>query len=119
MPPDDLHYELLRQLADEPSASQRGLARHMGVSVGKVNYCLRALADKGWIKVNNFRRSDNKWAYKYLLTPKGAAIKVQMAREFLRRKEREFDRLQLEIAKLRVEVDASAGPDPDPRSSTE
>lgn len=104
---DDLDYELLRQLADQPDASQRGLAARMGISVGKVNYCLRALIDKGWVKANNFRRSDNKWGYAYLLTPSGAVAKVRLMRAFLVRKEREFDSLQAEIAALRVQLNSA------------
>ena len=104
MPQDDLDYELLRQITDEPAASQRGLATRLGVSVGKVNYCMRALVDKGWVKANNFRRSDNKWAYAYLLTPRGASAKVRLAHDFLAHKEREFERLQHEIATLRREL---------------
>jgi MarR family transcriptional regulator, temperature-dependent positive regulator of motility len=105
MAENDLDYELLRQITDEPAASQRGLAQRLGVSVGKVNYCLRALVDKGWVKANNFRRSDNKWAYAYLLTPRGASAKVRLAHHFLARKESEFERLQHEIAELRSAID--------------
>jgi MarR family transcriptional regulator, temperature-dependent positive regulator of motility len=105
MPNDDLDYELLRQITDQPAASQRGLAARLGVSVGKVNYCLRALVDKGWVKANNFRRSDNKWAYAYLLTPRGASAKLRLAQDFLARKELEFERLQREIAVLRIELE--------------
>ena len=83
MPNPNLDYELLRHLADEPAASQRGLAERLGVSVGKVNYCLRALVDKGWVKANNFRRSDKKLAYAYLLTPTGASAKLRLTRDFL------------------------------------
>jgi MarR family transcriptional regulator, temperature-dependent positive regulator of motility len=104
MPENDLDYELLRQITDQPTASQRGLAARLGVSVGKVNYCLRALVDKGWVKANNFRRSDNKLAYAYLLTPRGASAKVRLAQAFLARKEQEFERLQHEITALRVEL---------------
>ena len=106
MPENDLDYEILRQITDQPTASQRGLAARLGVSVGKVNYCLRALVDKGWVKANNFRRSDNKWAYVYLLTPRGASAKVRLARAFLAHKEQEFERLQTEIAALRGELRA-------------
>ncbi|CAM5783044.1 MarR family EPS-associated transcriptional regulator [Rhizobacter fulvus] len=102
--PDDFQYELMRQITDQPDASQRNLAARLGVSVGKVNYCLRALVDKGWVKADNFRRSDNKWAYAYLLTPRGASAKVRLTRDFLARKEGEFERLQVEIAKLRGEL---------------
>jgi MarR family transcriptional regulator, temperature-dependent positive regulator of motility len=102
--PDDFQYELLRQITDQPDASQRGLATRLGVSVGKINYCLRALVEKGWVKAKNFQRNDNKWAYAYLLTARGATAKVQLARDFLASKEREFDRLQHEIAALRNEL---------------
>lgn len=104
MPESDIDYELLRQISDQPAASQRSLATRLGVSVGKVNYCLRALVDKGWVKAKNFQRSDNKWAYTYLLTPRGAIAKLQLAHEFLKRKERDFERLQQEIVALRIEL---------------
>jgi EPS-associated MarR family transcriptional regulator len=100
----DFDFEVLREIADQPQASQRRLATRLGVSVGKVNYCLRALVEKGWIKADNFRRSDNKWAYAYVLTPGGARAKTLLAREFLARKEREFERLQEEIAVLRSKM---------------
>jgi len=112
MPGNKLDYELLKQIATQSSASQRGLAARLGVSVGKVNYCLRALTDKGWVKASNFRRSDNKWAYAYLLTPSGASAKLQLTRDFLARKEAEFEALRAAITMLRAEVndqpDASA-----------
>ena len=100
-PENDLAYELLSHITEQPTTSQRGLAVRLGVSVGKINYCLRALVDKGWVKANNFRHSDNKLAYSYLLTQRGAAGKLQLAHDFLARKELEFDRLQREIAELR------------------
>jgi EPS-associated MarR family transcriptional regulator len=109
---DDLHYELLKELTNEPAASQRHLASRMGVSVGKVNYCIRALIDKGWLKANNFRRSDNKLAYTYLLTAKGAAAKIRLTRDFLVRKELEYEALQHELAALRREVQAMPPPPP-------
>ena len=104
MPGNNLDYELLRQIATRTSASQRGLAERLGVSVGKVNYCLRALVDKGWVKASNFRRSDNKLAYVYLLTPSGVSAKLQLTRDFLARKEREFEQLQGEIVAMRSEL---------------
>jgi EPS-associated MarR family transcriptional regulator len=107
MPNDDLNYELLRELAEEPSASQRSLASRLGISVGKVNYCMRALVDKGWVKANNFRRSDKKWAYTYLLTPSGAVAKLRLTKDFLARKEQEFLSLQTEIAALRSQLTAA------------
>lgn len=105
-PLDPLDYELLRQIDENTSTNQRALAERMGVSVGKVNYCLRAVVARGWVKVNNFRRADNKWAYTYLLTPSGASAKMKLARIFLEQKEREFEQLQHEIAALRREVNS-------------
>ena len=101
---NDLDYALLSQIAEQNGTNQRALAERLGVSVGKVNYCLRAVIDRGWVKVNNFRRSDNKWAYAYLLTPSGVNAKVTLARNFLERKEREFEELQSSIAALREEI---------------
>ena len=101
--PQDLQYYLLRQLSQNPSASQRGLAVRFGVSLGKVNYCLCALVDKGLVKANNFRRSDNKFAYAYVLTPAGVEEKGRLTRIFLQRKLLEFDALQQEIATLQQE----------------
>jgi EPS-associated MarR family transcriptional regulator len=109
-PPDELDLHMLRELAADPATSQRSLARRLGVSVGRVNFCLRALADKGWIKASNFRRSDNKWAYTYLMTPTGVEQKLRLTRAFLQRKTQEYDRLTTELATLRQEV-ASLQPD--------
>jgi MarR family transcriptional regulator, temperature-dependent positive regulator of motility len=111
MPPENTSLELLRQIESGEGTSQRDLASKMGVSVGKVNYCLRALVDKGWIKAKNFRRADNKWAYIYLLTPSGANAKLQLTRDFLSRKEREFEALQSEIRMLRHEIASDAETD--------
>ncbi|WP_084452505.1 MarR family EPS-associated transcriptional regulator [Roseateles chitosanitabidus] len=111
-----LDYELLSQLEQKNDSNQRDLAMRMGVSVGKINYCLRAVIDRGWVKVNNFRRSDNKLAYVYILTPSGVHAKMRMARRFLAIKEAEFEQLQREIDALRDEVSrqgpssATAGP---------
>lgn len=105
MTPQELPYYLLRQLTDEPAASQRNLAQQFGVSLGKVNYCLRALVDKGLVKANNFKRSDNKLAYAYVLTPAGLEEKSRLTRDFLQRKLSEFESLQEEIEALRREVD--------------
>lgn len=104
-PPDhELDLALLRQLETNDGGNQRDLARRLGVSVGKINYCLRAVIDRGWVKANNFRRADNKLAYAYLLTPSGVSAKVRLARVFLEQKEREFEKLQQEISALRQEV---------------
>lgn len=103
-PRDDLDYQLLRQIDNQESTSQRALAERMGISVGKVNYCLRAVVERGWVKVNNFRRADQKLAYAYLLTPAGVSAKLRLTRAFLARKEREFEQLHAEIAELRRKV---------------
>ena len=103
-PDNQIDYQLLSQIADHENSSQRDIARRLGVSVGKVNYCLRAVINRGWVKVNNFRRRDNKWAYAYLLTPSGTKAKVSLARAFLAQKEGEFEQLQRDIWALREEV---------------
>lgn len=109
-PSEETDLELLRQIDAEQVGSQRDLAEKLGISVGKINYCLKALIDKGWIKANNFRRADNKWAYRYLLTPVGAKAKLRITREFLIRKEREFAQLQEEICRLRHEIERESRP---------
>lgn len=109
MPQEDLDFELLRQLNVQPAANQRKLAEDLGVSVGKLNYCLRALVDRGWVKANDFRRSDNKWAYAYLLTPSGLSAKLRLTSYFLRRKEREFEELRTQISALRSELSTPKG----------
>lgn len=98
--------ELMRLLSDQPVASQREISQRLGLSLGKANYLVRALLEKGLIKAQNFRRSDSKIAYAYLLTPSGAATKVRLTREFLARKEQEFELLKKEIERLQVEVAA-------------
>lgn len=109
---NELDYALLRQLETKTVSNQRDLAKGLGVSVGKINFCMRAVVDRGWVKVNNFRRADNKLAYAYLLTPSGVAAKMRLARKFLAIKEHEFEQLQREIDALRHEVSASDGDKP-------
>ncbi|MDP2142925.1 MAG: MarR family EPS-associated transcriptional regulator [Gallionella sp.] len=101
---DHTSYGLLKTLEDNPGLSQRDLAKRLGVSLGKVNFCLNALIEKGCLKVNNFRNSDNKLAYAYLLTPQGVEQKARMTVEFLQIKVREYERLRAEIEELRREV---------------
>jgi len=102
--PEDIDLHLLRQLEQEPRLNQRGLARRLGLSLGKVNYCVQALVGKGLIKISNFRRSDNKLAYAYLLTPVGLQEKSRLTIAFLKRKQQDYERLQVEIAQLQIEV---------------
>ncbi|MBI5436555.1 MAG: MarR family EPS-associated transcriptional regulator [Nitrosomonadales bacterium] len=102
---ENTHYGLLKILEENPGLSQRDLAKRLGVSLGKVNFCLNALAEKGSLKINNFRNSDNKLAYAYLLTPRGVEQKARMAVEFLQIKIREYERLRKEIEALKREAE--------------
>ena len=101
---DEVRYRLLRYVDDHPHASQRELARELGVSVGKVNYCLRALTEKGWLKMRNFRNAENKIAYRYVLTPKGIEEKIEVTSRFLRRKLEEYELITAEIERLTREL---------------
>ncbi len=101
---DEYRYKLLKLLAARPNISQRELARELGISLGKVNYCLTALISKGWVKAQNFKNSDNKRAYAYLLTPGGIDEKAQVTFSFLRRKMAEYEALRAEIEDLTHEV---------------
>jgi len=105
---DDTRYRLLRLLTEHPNHSQRELAGELGLSLGKTNYCLRALIERGWVKVQNFRNSDNKLAYAYVLTPNGVIAKLRATSDFLRRKQDEYSRLEREIAELRLEIQRMA-----------
>ncbi len=98
-------YGLLKTLEDNPSLSQRDLAKRLGISLGKVNFCLNALVGKGFLKVGNFRNSNNKLAYAYLLTPHGVEQKARMTVEFLQIKIQEYERLRTEIAELKREAE--------------
>ena len=102
---DQTRYHILRLLERNPQISQRQLANELGMSLGKTNYCVRAVVEKGWVKVRNFRKSNRKVAYLYQLTPRGIAAKSRITRRFLDRKVEEFERLQKEIQQLRAEVD--------------
>ncbi len=101
---ESTHYGLLKILEEHPGLSQRELAKRLGISLGKVNFCLNALVAKGNIKINNFRNSDNKLAYVYLLTPSGIEQKARMTVEFLQIKVRDYERLRREIEELQYEV---------------
>jgi EPS-associated MarR family transcriptional regulator len=99
------HYGLLKTLEENPGLSQRDLAKKLGVSLGKINYCLNALVEKGSLKINNFRNSENKLAYAYLLTPSGVEQKARMTVQFLKYKVQEYERLRAEIAELQHEAE--------------
>ena len=102
---DEVRYRLLKLLEPNPALSQREVARELGISLGKVNYCLRALVDKGWIKAANFKNSRNKSAYMYLLTPRGIEAKARVTADFLRYKLQEHKTLAAEIDQIRGEVE--------------
>ncbi len=102
---DNTSYGLLKTLEDNPSLSQRDLAKRLGISLGKVNFCLNALVEKGCLKVNNFRNSDNKLAYAYLLTPRGVEEKARITVHFLKYKMQEYERLRVEIEELKREAE--------------
>lgn len=106
---DEIRYRLLSFLNEHPEASQREVAQQLGVSVGKVNYCLRALIEKGLLKMRNFRGSKNKRAYAYVLTPRGVEEKVNVAVRFLKRKTEEYDALSTEIERLTRELATEDG----------
>jgi EPS-associated MarR family transcriptional regulator len=101
---EDTHYKIMRILQNNPDLTQRELASQLGMSVGGLNYCLKALMDKGFVKMGNFQKSKNKFKYVYLLTPQGIAEKVALTSRFLQRKMAEYDALKLEIEALKVEA---------------
>lgn len=99
-----INYQLLKKLQENPSMSQRDMAECLGVSLGKTNFCLNALIEKGWIKVNNFRKSNNKLAYAYFLTPTGIEQKTRLTVEFLHIKSQQYEQLRSEIEILQQEA---------------
>lgn len=111
IPSEAAHLQLLKLIERKPDLSQRDFARELGVSLGKAHYLLRALVEKGWVKANNFRRNDNKRAYAYLLTPVGVKEKLRLTRDYLRRKELEYQAIVAEIASLRSEIGPPDGDD--------
>jgi EPS-associated MarR family transcriptional regulator len=104
-PHEENHLKVLRLLESDPGMSQRELSQALGVSLGKINYCIRALLDREWIKMQNFRNSSNTLGYAYLLTPAGIAAKLEMTRSFLEIKMQEYELLKREIEELKAEAD--------------
>jgi len=107
-PSPSAHLELLRLLEQHPEYSQRQLAGALGVSLGKTHYLLKALLGKGYVKAQNFQRSDRKLGYLYVLTPQGVRQRLQLTQAFLVRKEREYEMLKHQIVTLREELAAQA-----------
>ena len=100
----ELEYRALKLLEQQPDMTQRQLAKELNVSLGKTHYLIKSLIDVGWVKLDNLRRSDNKWGYAYLLTPNGIIEKAVITAQFLARKQREYSDLQLEIQQLQEEI---------------
>ena len=105
MSKQELEYRVLKLVEKQPTITQRQLSKELGVSLGKTHYVIKALVQVGWIKLDNFQRSDNKPGYAYLLTPTGILEKAKITRRFLLRKQQEYENLKREIAQLQVEVD--------------
>ena len=104
MTKQELEYRTLKILEQKPDLTQRQIAEQLGVSLGKAHYLVKSLIDVGWVKLDNFQRSDNKWGYAYLLTPKGIVEKGRITTRFLVRKQQEYSQLQEEINQLLQEV---------------
>ena len=102
---EETRYRVMRLLEANPKLSQRDLARELGISLGKVNYCLQALSRKGLIKAINFKNSHHKAAYMYLLTPHGVEEKGRLTVQYLRIKMREYEKLRVEIEQMRREAE--------------
>lgn len=101
---DEYRYKILKLVEHNPAISQRELAMQLGISLGKVNFCLKALIERGLLKATNFRNNKNKLAYMYLLTPSGIEEKASITMRFLKHKLQEYETLQVEIEELRREA---------------
>ena len=97
-------YKILRSLEKDPNYTQRQLSNDLDISLGSVNYCLKGLVEKGFVKIDNFRKSKNKAQYSYLLTPKGVEEKVKLTIEFIKIKTQEYEQLKKEIKNLKTEA---------------
>jgi EPS-associated MarR family transcriptional regulator len=100
----ELEYRALKTLETNPELTQRQLAEELGISLGKTHYLIKSLINVGWVKLDNFQKSNNKWGYAYLLTPIGIAEKATVTARFLIKKQREYNALKDEIAQLQAEV---------------
>ena len=106
---EDVHFRVMRLVEANPDMSQRELAAHAGISLGSLNYCLKALMDKGFVKLENFQNSKHKLKYFYILTPEGIAQKVALTGRFLKRKMQEYEALKAEIEGLEDELGVGQG----------
>ena len=101
---DEIAYKLLKSIEEDPSQSQRELSLSLGISLGKLSYCLKALIDKGLVKAGNFRKNPQKQDYLYLLTPQGIEEKAKVTMRFLKRKVKDYEELKREIEELQKET---------------
>ena len=108
---EDTYFRVMRILQENPDLTQRELAEKLGVSVGGLNYCLKALMDKGCVKMQNFQNSKNKFKYVYLLTPQGIAERVALTSRFLDRKMQEYEAFKAEIESLHQDVQTAGKKD--------
>jgi EPS-associated MarR family transcriptional regulator len=118
-PAEQAHLRILKIVDAEPEISQRQLAERLGVSLGKANYLIKALLEKGHLKAGNFLRAENKLKYAYLLTPEGLAAKLQLTRDYLARKEQEYVAMKTEIETMRDELAQQEEHDADTRAHRE
>lgn len=102
---EDAHFHVLRELNTNPALSQRELAAKLGISLGKTNYCLKTLVERGWVKAGNVRNRKNGFGYTYQLTPEGLDQKARLSMRFLQRKRVEYEALKKEIAELSQEIE--------------
>jgi len=105
---EDIHFWTLKLLQEKPGITQRALAKEVGMSLSGINYCISALAEKGWIKMGNFSKNPDKLSYAYLLTPTGVAEKAALTKRFLQRKMAEYEKLRGEIDALQLEAEPEA-----------
>ena len=102
---EESRYKILKLLESNPEINQRELAKELGISLGKANYCLKAIIERGWVKAGNFRKNPDKKAYAYYLTAKGIEEKAKVTLQFLQFKQNEYKTIQLELEELRKEAD--------------
>ncbi|MBW2301791.1 MAG: MarR family EPS-associated transcriptional regulator [Deltaproteobacteria bacterium] len=107
----EIRYRLLKILSEDSSLTQREMSRRMGISLGKLNYCVTELARKGFLKVHRFKDSSKKTKYVYVLTPRGLEEKARVTLSFLKRKVREYEEIKRQIRELSVEIEGKEGED--------
>ncbi len=101
---DELQHKIFKIIEKKPATNQRDLSVELGISLGKVNYCIRALCEKGWVKANNFRNNRNKLSYAYILTPSGLEQKASVTLRYLKKKMQEYDELRDAVEELKKEL---------------